>query len=98
MAKLIYAAQALDDLERLIDFLVESNPVAASRTYALIEDAILILERHPLIGHTVEHGLRELVISRGDTGYVALYSFEEECDTVLVLALRHQREAGYFAA
>ena len=27
--------------------------------------------------------------------YVALYSFEEQHDTVLILAIRHQREAGY---
>jgi plasmid stabilization system protein ParE len=40
--------------------------------------------------------LRELVISRGRTGYVALYSFEEDQDAVLVLAIRHQREAGYW--
>jgi plasmid stabilization system protein ParE len=40
--------------------------------------------------------LRELVISRGRTGYVALYSFEEDRDAVLILAIRHQREAGYW--
>jgi hypothetical protein len=27
---------------------------------------------------------------------VALYSFEEDRDAVLVLAIRHQREAGYW--
>jgi len=40
--------------------------------------------------------LRELVISRGCTGYVALYRFEEDQDAVLILAIRHQREAGYW--
>jgi hypothetical protein len=35
------------------------------------------------------------VISRGRTGYVALYSFEPGQDTVLILAIRHQREAGF---
>jgi plasmid stabilization system protein ParE len=39
--------------------------------------------------------LRELVISRGRTGYVALYSLEEGQDAVLILTIRHQREAGY---
>jgi plasmid stabilization system protein ParE len=34
-------------------------------------------------------------ISRGSTGYVALYSLEEDQDAVLILAIRHQREAGY---
>jgi plasmid stabilization system protein ParE len=55
-------------------------------------DAVEVLARHPLIGRSVEHGLRELVISRGKSGYVALYDFREPQDAVLVLAIRHQRE------
>ncbi len=47
------------------------------------------------VGRPVESGLRELVISRGKTGYLALYRYEEQRDRVLVLAIRHQREAGY---
>jgi plasmid stabilization system protein ParE len=39
--------------------------------------------------------MRELVISRGRTGYLALYDYEEKSDAVLILAIRHQREAGY---
>jgi plasmid stabilization system protein ParE len=95
LAGLTYAAQALNDLERLADFLAEADPVAALDTLGLIEEAVAILKRHPLIGREVEQGLRELVISRGNTGYVALYSFEEAHDAVFILALRHQREAGY---
>ncbi len=38
---------------------------------------------------------RELVISRGKSGYLALYRYDGERDRVLVLAIRHQREAGY---
>jgi plasmid stabilization system protein ParE len=62
----------------------------------LIEEAVELLKRHPLIGRPVEHDLRELVISRGRTGYVALYSFEQDQEAVLILAIRHQREAGYW--
>lgn len=29
------------------------------------------------------------------SGYLALYSYEVEQDIVLVLAVRHQREAGF---
>ncbi len=61
----------------------------------LIAEAVHILANHPFIGRPAENGLRELVISRGRSGYVALYSYEEPDDTVLVLAIRHQREAGY---
>lgn len=97
MARLIYSEQAVADLERLCDFLAQQDPAAASATLDLIEEALAILRRHPLIGRQVDADLRELVISRGKTGYVALYSFEEVHDAVLVLALRHQREAGYDA-
>lgn len=96
MAKLIYSARALADLDRLADFLLDSDPKAAAATVGLIAEAVALLRRHPLIGRPVEHGLRELVISRGRTGYVALYSFEEDQEAVLILALRHQREAGYW--
>ena len=95
MAELIYSSQALADLERLTDFLLETEPVAALETAELIAEAVKVLENHPLVGRPAEHDLQELIISRGNTGYVALYSFEEQHDTVLILAIRHQREAGY---
>lgn len=95
MARLIYSARALAALEHLTDFLVETDPPAALATIELIEEAVAVLRRHPLIGRPVETGLRELVISRGSSGYVGLYSFEQVYDAVLILAIRHQREAGY---
>ena len=97
MARLIYSAHALDDLERVTDFLVDTDPAAAAVTVDLIAEAVAILAHHPLIGRPAEHGLRELVISRGRTGYVALYSFETAQDCILILAVRHQREAGYWS-
>jgi addiction module RelE/StbE family toxin len=96
VAALIYSEQALADLERLADFLLAADPAAASETIGLIEEAVQILRRHPMMGRPVEHGLRELVISRGRTGYLALYSIEQEAEAVLILAIRHQREAGYW--
>jgi addiction module RelE/StbE family toxin len=95
MAEIVYAERALADLERVIAFLAETDPDAAAPVAEIIQDAIGILERHPLIGRPAEHDLRELVISRGRTGYVALYDYIEPFDTILILALRHQREAGY---
>ena len=95
MAKLRYSPRALQDLVRLTDFLLPSDPQAALQTIDLIEEAVHILRRHPQIGRPVEDGLRELLISRGSSGYVALYSFEQAHDACLILALRHQREAGY---
>jgi len=95
LAKLSYSEQALNDLERLTDFLIDKDPAKTAETLELIEEVINVLVRHPFVGRPAEYGLRELVISRGRTGYVALYSLEEDQDAVLILAIRHQREAGY---
>lgn len=97
MAQISYATQALSDLERISDFLLNESPAAAMAALELIDEAIGILARHPLIGRAAESGLRELVISHGQTGYVALYCYEQLHDAVLVLAIRHQREAGFQA-
>ncbi|HUP92591.1 MAG TPA: type II toxin-antitoxin system RelE/ParE family toxin [Solimonas sp.] len=94
MAQLIYSERALADLGRLTDFL-QQDPVTAVETIDLITEAMQILQNHPYIGRPAEEDLRELVISRGRSGYVALYCFEESLETVLVLSIRHQREAGY---
>lgn len=95
MARIIYSSGAVADLERLTDFLQAENPIAAAQTINLIIEAVQILDNHPLMGRPVEQGLRELVISRGKSGYLALYSYQSEYDTILILAVRHQREAGY---
>ena len=95
MTALVYAPEALDDLDRLTDFLLEQLPQAAQETTALILDALQMLTLHPQIGRPVELALRELVISRGKTGYVALYEFDAAHDLVVVFRIRHQREVGY---
>jgi hypothetical protein len=46
-----------------------------------------------MIGRPVEAGLRELLISRGRSGYVALYRYDPAADTAVVLAIRRQRES-----
>ena len=96
MAVVSYAPQAESDLVRLVDFLTDSDPHAAVETAILIASAIDALQYHPLIGRPMESGFHELVISRGRSGYIALYRYDESRDDVLVFAIRHQREAGYF--
>ncbi len=94
MAVIWFTRGALLDLERLFQFRAQTDPDAA-RQIETIEEAIQVLARHPLIGRKVAEGRRELVISRGKTGYIALYRWWDDLDVVLVLAIRHQREAGY---
>ena len=89
MAKVGYAARAVVDLERL----EQSAPGART----VISSAVAQLAEHPLLGPVVddETELRKLVISRGKTGYIALYRYNGARDEVVVAAVRHQREAGF---
>jgi plasmid stabilization system protein ParE len=95
VAEVVYSRHAFADLERLADFLIKDAPQAAVKAIDVIRDGIEILERHPFVGRPCEEVLRELSISYGKSGYVALYSYEQRQDVVLVLAIRHQREAGH---
>ncbi|HSX63757.1 MAG TPA: type II toxin-antitoxin system RelE/ParE family toxin [Pseudoxanthomonas sp.] len=95
MTRLALSPQAWRDIERLAEFLIESDPANASRIGELLISGLEVLELHPLIGREVEHGLRELLISRGRSGYAALYRYHEAADTALILTLSHQRESGF---
>jgi len=95
MTRWLISEDAAQDLEGLVDFLRTHQADYAVETIDLILNALNILEQHPHMGRMVQNQLRELIISRGKTGYVALYEYDEAADVVLVLAIRHQREAGY---
>lgn len=94
MAKLRYSPRATRDLERLARFLYQENPEDAAKTIPLIISAVDALAFHPRIGRAYGMAMRELVISRGKTGYIALYRYDEIRDVARVLAIRHQRELG----
>lgn len=98
MPQVRFAPAALRDLERLRDFLRPKNPAAAKRAGETIIKAVQVLRQQPMVGRPVEDlppEYREWVIDFGASGYVALYRYAGEGDAVTVLALRHQREAGY---
>jgi len=78
-------------------FLVAKFPEAAKRAGQAIERHFSMLETLPDMGRPFPDApeLRELVISFGDSGYVALYRHEPADNAVYVLAFRHQKEAGY---
>ena len=95
MTTLQYSAAALEDLDRLTDFLLDSDPGSAGNTVEIVMRGLDVLEEHPLIGRPASTDLRELVISRGATGYIALYRYREDLDMAIVLGIRHQRESGF---
>lgn len=95
VATVVYSARALDHIERAFEFLRDKNPDAALNSVTAIRSAVENLAAHPLIGRRIEGELRELVISYGQTGYIALYRFVIPLDEVRILAIRHQRQLGY---
>jgi plasmid stabilization system protein ParE len=95
VATVVYSARALSHLERAVEFLASENPGAAVAAAGDVRSAIENLAVHPLVGRRVHGDIRELVISYGQTGYIALYRFVVPQDEVRVLAIRHQREIGF---
>jgi plasmid stabilization system protein ParE len=96
MPQVRFAPSALRDLERLREFIRVKNPAAAKRAGAAIIKSIKVLSLQPNIGRPVDNMdavFRELPIDFGDTGYIARYHYAG--DTVTVLAIRHQKEAGF---
>lgn len=96
MPQLIWSPAALRDVERLYKFLAEKNPDAAQRAAKAIREGMQILCDQPAVGRPMEDmdpEFREWFITFGGSGYVALYRLDAE--VAVILAVRHQREAGY---
>ncbi|WP_198970957.1 type II toxin-antitoxin system RelE/ParE family toxin [Xylophilus sp. ASV27] len=97
MSRLIWSPQALLDVQRLYRFLASKNIDAAKRAVKAIRQGVKVLGQQPGIGRPIEDmpdEFREWVIDFGDSGYVARYRLNP--DEVVILAVRHQREAGYY--
>ena len=93
---IVFAGEALADLERIFEFNLARDPATALDHIEKVRSAVLVLEVHPEIGRPVPGStLRELVISYGKSGYVALYEYSAGEGLLRVAAIRHQREAGY---
>ena len=100
MPRVNVSRRARNDLIRLREFIEEKNPRAAQRAAERIISAIDQLATFPLVGRPCpeEHlpaEFRELVISFGQDGYVVLYRVDIPADSVAIVAIRHQREAGF---
>jgi len=95
MSRIELAPEVGDDLDRILEHLFAHQAAGAASRIEDIMRAIDVLERNPLIGRPARADFRELVIGRRAHGYVALYRYVAELDTVFVLAIRGQKEAGY---
>lgn len=97
MPRIILTAGAVRGLERCRQFLASKAPQAARRAAAAIDVQFQLLQQQPDMGrpYALEPDLRGLVIEFGASGYVALYRHDPAQGVVLILAFRHQKEAGY---
>ena len=98
MPQLIWSPAALRDVQRLYRFLATKNIDAAKRAAGAIRKGVKVIELQPGIGRPIadmEPEYREWLIEFGASGYVAKYRLEG--DLAVVLAVRHQKEAGYEA-
>jgi plasmid stabilization system protein ParE len=95
VATVVYSSRALAHLERAFEHLRSESSDAALAAAAAIRSAVESLAAHPLLGRRIQGDIRELVISYGQTGYIALYRFVVPKDEVRMLAIRHQREIGF---
>ncbi|RST49389.1 type II toxin-antitoxin system RelE/ParE family toxin [Variovorax sp. MHTC-1] len=97
-----FSEEATEDLERLFDFIVERELArdgdldVAQQALDAIRQGIETLKWTPFTCRKVGASpfLRELVISYGNAGYVALFEILDD-RTVVVAAVRHQREDDY---
>lgn len=94
-----FTEDAENDLLRLYDFLLQMDIDVADRALVVIKDAVRLLEQFPFSCRKAASGahgprIRELVMSFGASGYVALFEIDD-ASTVTILAVRHQREEDY---
>ncbi|MCW0465800.1 type II toxin-antitoxin system RelE/ParE family toxin [Xanthomonas sacchari] len=95
MAHVEFLPSVNEDLRRIIGHLEQHEAEHIQERLSEIVSASTVLTDNPLIGRLTRHDLRELVIGQGAQGYIALYRYVVALDTVFVLAIRAQREAGY---
>jgi toxin ParE1/3/4 len=95
MARIELAPEVGEDFDRILEHLHRHEITDAPARIEEVIQGISVVEHNPLIGRPGRSDLRELIIGRRSRGYVALYRYVPEINTVFVLAIRSQREAGY---
>lgn len=95
MSEVCFSERFSAAIERIFEFLVESDPGRAAAHVEVILDGVQLLARHPLIGRWADPDLHELVVGKGTRCYVVLYAYDAATDRITVLTVRHASQAGY---
>ncbi len=90
--RLRWLPEAWEDVQRLFEFLVDKDPLAAERVVALIDGGANRLLDMPEVGQPMNDGSRrrELYLPFGANAYVLRYRLEG--NTVVVIRVWHSRE------
>jgi toxin ParE1/3/4 len=95
MSRIELAPEVAEDIERIYEHLAQYEVENIAARVQEIIQAIAVLEQNPLIGRPTDGNNQELIIGRDSRGYIALYRYIDAIDTIFILAVRSQREAGY---
>ena len=94
MPQIIYTDEFINDFERLYIFIEEKNPPAAQKLAALLEEKLDLLSSIPKAFAFLGE-FRLYLLQFGSSGYAILYDYNEELDTITILRIKHQKEAGF---
>ncbi|WP_320199134.1 type II toxin-antitoxin system RelE/ParE family toxin [Agrobacterium sp. rho-13.3] len=92
-----YTTAALEDFDRIYDFLVVYDIELAERAIHAVRAGLQLLTEFPFSCRKVEGGnslIRELLVPFGSSGYIVLFRIDD-AQTVTIAAVRHQREDDY---
>jgi addiction module RelE/StbE family toxin len=81
--KVRYNSQALNDLNEILIYLTERNPVAADRQLSSFESAVRRIGQNPNIGIAIRRNLRRIVVGK----YLIVYSVG--IDSIIIEYIRH---------
>lgn len=93
MANIVWLPEALDDIERLYDFVAEKNVQAAQGVATCIKAATRQLGQFPELGRSMDDdtGRREIFAAFGAGAYVLRYRINARGE-VVVIRVWHSRE------
>jgi plasmid stabilization system protein ParE len=95
MNRIVWLPEALEDVERLYDFLAEKSPSAAQRAAKAILSGAKLLETAPEAGRPMNDDTRrrELFVAFGAGDYVLRYKIDA-AGTTVVIRVWHSRRTG----
>jgi len=93
--KLVFLPEAVEDIDRLYNFLSPKNPIAAQKAMLAIDEGLEMLRENPFIGLQMQDNpdYQELFVPFGKSAYVLRYRIHQATDELVVVRVWHGRES-----